>query len=316
MSQVLKDVREAVLKALKEKRVQITVGLVQAFYSEVELSDVFKEPEQYFKPDTGWTLGQLFDIRQGVTWGGSGCETIFVLDEDTVRKLGLEPELVRKTIGGEDIEPWKINWKGYYLLFPYIERNGKWIRAFLNPDKGDMDVLDFTIKVARQEDPQEDLLSRLRWRIAEGLVKYPRAAEYLVRHYDVLSKRIGSPLPRNRKWYEFHRPREPILVKAPKIVCRRLMREPVFALDEEGYLPRDSVWCLIPRPARLKEVKTKLRKVLKRDVTDREALNYILHHLNSGAFKQVLNKRISRKRGGFITITKDILEFFIVPEPK
>jgi len=154
------------------------------------------------------------------------------------------------------------------------------------------------------------------YRVAQGVISYPRTASYLIDYYK-LSQRIferRTLSDYNKIWYEFHRPREPSLTTKPKIVCKRMMKDPTFALDQEGYLPRDSIMSLIPKE-RFKEVREELEKVIGDSVSIKDAFNYVLSFLNSDLFAGLLAKRRAKKRGGYPIVDERMMRRFLIPVP-
>ena len=65
-------------------------------------------------------LGQLFETRQGVTPGGTGCLDLFLLEKDQVISAGLEQDLVHPVVKGVDIERYRCRKTGQVVLYPYI----------------------------------------------------------------------------------------------------------------------------------------------------------------------------------------------------
>jgi hypothetical protein len=274
-------------------------------------------------------LIEFIDILQGVTWGGEGPEKIFWLSEKEVTELRLESELLFKGIGGEDVKKWRIEWRGYYILFPYKVVGSSWIQAFKIGDKAKSqidDALDFTkcvddfeCTIMQENIPEnEKIKSILNHRIALGLIRYPNVAAYLAQYYQQLRSRVfeGEPIEQyNKMWYEYHRPRTPELVSKPKIVSPRLTKVARFALDTHGYLPRDSVVALIPKRDSFSKLKSVLKKVLGREIAEEEALMYILTFLNSKPVDQLLSERVSKKRGGYVIINEELLQNICIPIP-
>ena len=304
-----RKIREAVMQAVQKGKVDL--GDIIAISRKVSIQELFEEERVYAN---GWIITDLFDIKQGVTWGGYRCESIYVLEEKQASML--ESEIVWKTIGGRNIKPWRIEWNGKYLLFPYVKRGKKWVRAFQSPKLGGVDVLDFSV-ILNPYEKGKSIEEILNFRIAQRLVPYPKAATYLVSHYEDLSKRIfeGKNLSEyGKSWYEYHRPRAPSIVTKPKIVGKRMMKEPSFAIDTVGYLPRDSVISLIPK-SRFKELKKQLSKITKTKISNEQALKYVLFFLNSEIFSRLLSKRRSKKRGGYPIIDERLMRLFVVPFP-
>ena len=305
-----REIREAVIRAITEGKAEL--DHIKAELKKVTIGELFEEEEKI--KVKGWVITDIFDAIQGVTWGGRGCESIYVIEGEKASTL--EPDIVRKTIGGRDLNPWSIDWQEKYLVFPYVARGNKWIRAFQQSSLGDTDALDFSVMIYSYE-KGKNIQERLSYRTAQGVMTYPKTASYLINYYEKLSQREfeGKTLSGyNKSWYEYHRPRGPISVTRPKIVYKRMMKEPTFALDEEGYLPRDSVVSLIPKE-RFKEVKEELEKVIGEPVSDKDAFNYILSFLNSDLFAKLLAKRRAKKRGGYPIVDERMLRRFVIPLP-
>jgi hypothetical protein len=305
------NIRKVVLSAIGSGKAKNN-GLLGTS-RKVKLDELFEETTS--TNIDGWLITELFDLIQGVTWGGEGCEEIYVVDKDVA--LSLESELLYKTVGGRDISASKIDWKENYLVFPYIKAVSKWTPAFRNTSLGGDDALDFSIAVSDYE-KGKDIKSRLNYRIAKNLVQFPNVANYLAKNYERLEQREfeGKKLSQyNKSWYEYHRPRTPQLISKPKIVCKRVMREPAFAIDEKGYLPRDSVISMIPRK-KINELKSNLESVLRHKLTTVQVLEYALAFLNSDLFQELLTRRRSKKRGGYPIVDERLLEKFGLPKIK
>jgi hypothetical protein len=306
------DIKTAVLEAIKKGK-GVTKGKVRVTTREMPVAELFEE--ETTSEVSGWTLTNLFDVVQGVTWGGKECESIYRVSR--TQSQGLEPEMIRKTIGGKDIATDRITWTGNYLVFPYTKSANKWVKAFVSPRLGGDDALDFSKTYDPAEHRQSDLTAKLNLRIAGGIVAYPKTAKYLVEHHDkLIGREFESKLMSEygKSWYEYHRPRTPVLTKKPKIVGKRLMREPAFALDTQGFLPSDSVIALIPKE-RFTELKDALQEALKIPVDNEDALRYVLTWLNSEYFGSVLHHKRAKKRGDYPMVDENMLARFTVPIP-
>jgi len=305
-------IREAVLNAIKKRETVVIRGTI-AEPREMSVAELFEEEKG--PAIVGWTVPDIFHLNQGVTWGGRNCESIYRVDEQKAQEL--EPEMIKKSIGGREIYAGGIIWSRSYLVFPYVESANRWVRAFSTPKLGGDDALNGLSKNADPTDHKARIMSELNVRIANGLITYPRTAKYLVQFYDTLSKREfkGRSLSQYHKsWYEYIWPRSPLLIRKPKIVCRRLMKSPAFALDNQGFLPTDSVITLIPRE-RFVELKETLRGAINEPVDDEQALLYVLVWLNSGYFKSILEKKRAKKRGGYPMVDERMLGRFTIPKP-
>jgi len=307
------SIRDAVLRAVKDARVTNVRGFV-ARPSKISLAELFEEKTG--PSIVGWAIPELFHAMQGVTWGGKGCEHIYRIDAREASSY--EDQMVRKCVGGADISAYQVNWSDSYLIFPYIERNNQWIKAFSSPQLGGDDALDFSKTIKGTSERYEmKLLDRLNVRIAKGVVKYPRTAKHLIQFYDQLAEREfeGKRLAQyNKSWYEYHRPRRPALLHKPRILCKRMMKSPAFALDNQGFLPTDSAVALVPK-SNFVELKKALSSVIERSLSNEDCLEYVLAFLNSDIFKSLLEKRRAKKRGGYPIVDEKLLGAFVVPRP-
>src|SRR5208337_940078 len=111
--------------------------------------------------------------------------------------LGLEKALLHRIIKGHETTPWRPQSGGKVILYPYCcDINGRWRPALACKNPALLDALDFERPADKFE--QEWLrryglnatgIKRLfeHRRDSLGLVKYPRAAEYLLKFYEQLS---------------------------------------------------------------------------------------------------------------------------------
>jgi hypothetical protein len=301
-------IRKVVLDAIKNGKAEIKG--IKASMRKVSISELFEEKELH--NFDGWLVTELFDLEQGVTWGGENCKEIYVIGKEVAGHL--EQKLLYKTIGGRDIKAGRIDWREEYLIFPYVRAKSKWIPVFRHPSLGGDDALDFAKSVSSTEEGK-DIKGKLNYRIAKGLVSYPLVASYFVEHYEKLENREFEDKKMssyNKCWYEYHRPRKVSLLKKPKIVYKRVMKDPSFAIDEKGYLPRDSVVSMTPRN-KFAELKANIESILKKEVTVEQALGYAVAFLNSDLFREVLEHRRSKKRGGYPIVDERLMKRFTIP---
>jgi len=307
-----REIKRLTLKVIRDEKDSVSRHF-KAAYEIMEPEALFEET--ILMRASGWKVTELFVPRQGVTWGGEGCASFFVVDESVATEL--EPELIHKTIGGKDIQTGKIVWTGDCLVFPYIARQQRWITAFRNPNLGGVDSLDFDENVDQSEKGQKPEW-KLKNRIARKYVPFPKTAEYLFRSYDVLSKRIfkDKPLSDYKKmWYEYIWQRDPSIASKNKIVCPRLTRTARFAIDNYGYLPRDSTISLLPK-GQFYELKDIISKVVRKPISDERALTYVSAFLNSQVFNELLTSKRAKKRGGYPMVGEKMLRRFIIPRPQ
>ncbi len=250
-------------------------------------------------------LAQLLEPSQGVTVGGEGCLSIFLMSEARAKELGLEKALLFRIIKGHETKPWRPEWGGNVILYPYAkDKEGRWRPAFACKKPPVLDALDFEHYADKFE---RDLIRAYRLnsitlkrlfehrRDALEIVKYPKAAEYLLRSYDQLSERTFKK--RNvrdfaREWYEFIWPRDAdVIFGEPKIISPRLTPRVRFALDEEGIGIQDSCISLAVSDntrETYNAFRAQLAKVLGREVKAVTAFRYLLAFMNSSYAQELL----------------------------
>ena len=307
-----KEIKRLALEVIKNEKNSASRHF-KATYKVMETEALFEET--VLMRASGWKVTELFTPRQGVTWGGEGCASIFVVKESVASRL--EPELIHRTIGGRNIHSGKIVWTGGYLVFPYIARQRKWISAFQTPNLGGVDSLDFNENVDKSEKGQKPEW-KLKTRMAKNYIPFPKTAEYLFRSYKVLSERIFKDKRLSdfkKMWYEYIWQRDPSIASKNKIVCPRLTRKARFAIDNHGYLPRDSVISLLPK-GQFYELKDAISKVVRKPISDERALNYVSAFLNSQVFNDLLASKRAKKRGGYPMVGEKMLGRFIIPRPQ
>ncbi len=254
----------------------------------------------------------ILEPRQGVTPGG--CLDVFLLSDQQAKTLALEARLVRQAIKSRETERWNPNWQGRVLLYPYVVKAGKAVRAFAVRHRGLSDALDFEVILDDQERrirhgrslnnaAARDILEH---RIALDLVKYPQAARYLVDNYVRLEGRIFEKQPlthRGKRWYEYHRPRDiKQLLTGDRILSPRLTRKVCFSIDSRGFLADDACQYLIPSAKLSKpreELRLALSRVMERPILENELLQYCLAFLNSHFAQQALARRKPTPKGSY-----------------
>ena len=307
-----KEIRYLTLETIKNRKDSAS-GHFLSTYKTMKTETLFEETTVIHA--SGWKVTELFDLRQGVTWGGEECAPIFVVNKSIASQL--EEELTPRTIGGRDIQRGTIVWGDENLVFPYLSQKKKWIPAFQIPSVGEGDSLDFDINIDESEKAQSAEF-KLKVRTGRKIIPFPRVAEYLFKYYDILSRRVfkEKPLSAYRKmWYEYIWQRDPSLTSKNKIVCRRLTPEARFAIDGVGYLPRDSVISLLPK-GQFNTLKAILGKVVDKSISNKDTLEYALAFLNSKAVDNLLASQRAKKQGGYPMVGERILKRFIIPKPE
>jgi hypothetical protein len=273
---------------------------------------------------------QLLEPSQGVTVGGEDCLSIFLMSEAKAKELRLEEALVHRIIKGQETVAWRPRWGGNVILYPYDkDKEGRWRPAFACKKPPVLDALDFEHCADRFEQDWvrqygRNLITYKRLfdhrRDALEIVKYPRAAEYLLRSYQQLSDRTfkkRNVRDFNREWYEFIWPRDPqIVFGRPKIVSPRLTPRVRFALDQEGIGIQDSCLCLAVgenTQGAFTEFRKRLSKVLNHDVKVVTVFRYLLAFLNSTYAQELLTTGHRPRPGDVFQISDQFLEELSIP---
>ena len=143
-------------------------------------------------------------------------------------------------------------------------------------------------------------------RIALGLVEYPHAARYLTQRFRRLEGRVFEKRRftlMGKRWYEYHRPRDlHLLLSANRLLSPTLAKEVRFSFDDEGFLADHACLFLLPTAntsnAR-NELSDALERVVNRELTAVELLQYCLAFLNSVFAKQTLERRRPTPKGSY-----------------
>jgi hypothetical protein len=278
-------------------------------------------------PKDAYKVSDLLEPFQGVTTGGEGCLQIFLMPESVAQELCLEGDLIHRVCKGRETTRWRWNWTGKVIFYPYDPGSRK--PAFGLP-RG-IDALNFNNPIDKEEQEimrskklTSEILARLlQHRIALQTVKYPKAAEYLIKHYDTLEQRVFEKKnirEWGKQWYEYHRPRDPrIMTAKPKIITPRLAKEVRFFLDTERIVPQDSCICLVPKEKdRDKYVRfeEKLSALLGKEPNVLDVLKYCLAFLNSPFSQEAFTTGHRPTPKGFYTITEDFLSEVPVVLPR
>lgn len=310
---------EATIQAVVEKvgagRKSATVGFAHA--ARVPLSRLRETARDRWNltadaavvAGVGWmTAADVLEMRQGVTPGGA--LELFLMTEDQARILEIEEALVHRAVKSKEVQRWQLAWTGRAMFYPYHLQGGDSTPAFtLNlkeiEDKelarlvrraGLTDALDFDKLIDRREEEiarrrgvnQATVGELLKHRVAFGLVRYPKAAAYLVQHYERLEGRVFEKkrfTHMGKRWYEFHRPRDPKLMLAKtRIVSPTLMKHLRFSLDTIGYLSDHA--CLYLQPTlktdrSYRSLREQLAAATGKRATLEDVLKYCLAFLNS-----------------------------------
>jgi type I restriction-modification system DNA methylase subunit len=157
------------------------------------------------------TLGDIAkNIFQGLTTSADRIYFVKVLSgtEETARiqnladnqEFTLEKAVLRKLLKGKDIRKWAVEWKGYYVVNPYLVKNGN---AYLIP-------------------------------LSEFKVTYPLTYEYFKHYESQLKARENNRLENDNNWHQYIYRKNLEKFEQPKIITQVLASSNTFALDNEG----------------------------------------------------------------------------------
>ena len=293
-------------------------------------------------PEGWFTAADLLEMRQGVTPGG--CLDVFLMDKNKAELLELEDDLIHKAIKSKQLVRWRVEWKDLMLFYPYECRGKKAEPAFTIvwedisnkalvdrlTKVGINDALDFDVQIDSRETDivrsgginNESVKQLLKHRIALGIVRFPRCAEYLVKSYERLHGRVFEKkkfTDLGKRWYEYHRPRDPqLMLGKPRIISPTLMREVRFIVDSVGYLSDHA--CLMIQPTKKKiraweDLHNQLNKLAGKDLTRKELLQYCLAFMNSRYAQERLVTGHRPTPKGSYAITEAYLGEIPIPVP-
>lgn len=237
-------------------------------------------------------LATVLEPNQGVTPGG-GSLAIYLVKSLTA----LDPALCPPAVEAEDIVDWTLGPPSKWLVYPYRD-DGQVVNL------GD---LEFDLD-------QDRAIRQVNSLIATGSIRYPKTARYLVQHYSLLASRQAEKQTwreLGKRWYEYHRPREPSTMKAhPKIITRRMSHDLQFALDVIGFVPTDGCIALALKPD------TKwLQRCREQGLNNDDALAFCLALLNATTTKFLLLSSADAWQGDFYQIREDLLGQIPIPFP-
>ena len=278
-------------------------------------------------------VAQLLEPSQGVTVGGEDCLSIFLMPQARAKELGLEETLIHPIIKSQETTAWRPQWGGNVILYPYHQdKQGRWLPAFACRKPPVLDALDFEHcadkfeqdwirKFGRNPITNKRLFEHRR--DALEIIKYPKAAEYLLKFYEQLSGRTfekRSIYACGKQWYEFHRPRDAeIVFGQPKIISPRLTPKVRFALDQEGIGIQDSCLCLAfsdNTKEAYSEFRKRISKLLGHEVKTATVIRYLLAFLNSSYAQELLTTGHRPRPGDVFQISDEFLEELSIPFPK
>ena len=150
------------------------------------------------------------NIFQGLTTSADGIYFVQVESEtrDTAKirnikdnlEFTVEKTILRKLLKGKDIRRWSVDWKGYYVVYPYLVKDGK-----------------------------ASLIT-----LSEIKERYPLAYEYF-KHYELqLKTREDNKLKDDENWHQYIYRKNLEKFEQKKIVTQVLASKNTFAIDLNG----------------------------------------------------------------------------------
>ena len=150
------------------------------------------------------------NIFQGLVSGSDSVYFVKLISEtkETARIMNLsdnhefiiEKQILKKLLKGKDIQKWSVEWKGFYVVYPYFVKDGT---ASLIP------------------------LSKIK-------ESYPLAYEYFRQYESLLKKRENNRFVNEENWHQFGRLQNIEKFEQPKIITQVLASSNTFALDSKG----------------------------------------------------------------------------------
>ena len=151
---------------------------------------------------------KLDEICEGIYQGiASGKDDVFFIGNDIITSYNIESGILHRVLKGKDIGPYKINWSGKYVIYPY-DREG---RVY-----------------------SEDELKS----------KYPNTFRYLTSQRQVLSGR-GYFDKSSKLWFELWNQRKLSRFLPNKIITLDNASKNSFTLDTNGFLGTTTVYSLV-----------------------------------------------------------------------
>jgi len=127
-------------------------------------------------------------------------ETAKIMNLSDNHEFIIEKQILKKLLKGKDIQKWSVEWKGFYVVYPYFVKDGT---ASLIP------------------------LSKIK-------ENYPLAYEYFRQYESLLKKRENNRFVNEENWHQFGRLQNIEKFEQPKIITQVLASSNTFALDSKG----------------------------------------------------------------------------------
>ncbi|MFP3257630.1 MAG: N-6 DNA methylase [Candidatus Nanopusillus acidilobi] len=112
----------------------------------------------------------------------------------------IEKQILKKLLKGKDIQKWSVEWKGFYVIHPYLVKNG--IASLIT--------------------------------LSEIKKNYPLAYEYFKNYETQLKLRENNRLNDDENWHQYIYRKNLEKFEQPKIITQVLASSNTFALDSKG----------------------------------------------------------------------------------
>ena len=161
--------------------------------------------------ETGQTLGDICkNIFVGLQTSADSVYFVKLISETKekarIRNLSdnhefiIEKQILKKLLKGKDIQKWSVEWKGFYVIHPYLVKNG--IASLIT--------------------------------LSEIKKNYPLAYEYFKNYETQLKLRENNRLNDDENWHQYIYRKNLEKFEQPKIITQVLASSNTFALDSKG----------------------------------------------------------------------------------
>jgi len=127
-------------------------------------------------------------------------ETAKIMNLSDNHEFIIEKQILKKLLKGKDIQKWSVEWKGFYVIYPYLVKNG--IASLIT--------------------------------LSEIKKNYPLAYEYFKNYETQLKLRENNRLNNDENWHQYIYRKNLEKFEQPKIITQVLASSNTFALDSKG----------------------------------------------------------------------------------
>ncbi|MCJ7560164.1 N-6 DNA methylase [Candidatus Bathyarchaeota archaeon] len=185
---------------------------------------------QKIKDNSDYPLGKICRVYYCVKTGLNrlGKQGVLVVTKEDVDESNLETALLRPVLRGEDVRKFKVDYKGYYLIFPYI---------------------------------REEIDGQSQYKVVD-IQKYPNLHHHLNKFKENLAKR-SDIRKTDSEWYELRPCNYYHVFESEKIITPDISRQNNFAYDDGKYFCLDSCFVISLKDVFKKDLKEKSSSFLK-----------------------------------------------------